>query len=170
MSPIVKLDTSEIDAFLHKIDLEMARLDREISETYYLWTTRIFVDIVRQSPQWSGDMASNWNYSVKEPNYSYTMIENKAARGRDGVDKRRMAVGKIVYQKDMDPAVAEALTRMKFVNPPSWRDSVFFANATPIAPYAEAHSIYIRPVNLIQGQVAMIAYTVTKEQQSGRVL
>jgi hypothetical protein len=167
---IVKLDTSGIDAYIKAIDLEMARLDREISEVFYFWTTRIFVDLVRQSPQWSGDLATNWNYSVKEPNYSYTKIENKAT-GRDGVvDKRRMAVGKIVYQKDMDPAVAEALTRMKSVAPPTWRDTVYFANATPIAPYVEAHSIYIRPVNLIQGQVAMIAYTVTKEQQNGRVL
>lgn len=164
---MIHIDTSGIDAFVAQLNLEMARFDREISEHFYRYTVELFQDIVWQSPQWSGDMASNWNYSVHQPNFTYVKSENKAA---GEVNKKRMAVGKIVYRRGMDPAVETAMSRMRNVPRPTWRDTVYFANATPIAPYVEAHSIHIRPVNLIGGQVAMIAYTLNREAHSGRIV
>lgn len=164
---MIHIDTSGIDAFIRAVELDMARFDREISSAFYGWTKRIFHDIVRQSPQWSGDMAANWNYSVGSPNVSYSPLPNKAA---GPVRQKSMAVGKIVYARGMEPAVSLAYMRMLAVPQPTWRDTVYIANGTPIAPYVEAQSIRIRPVNLIEGQVAMIGYTVTKEMQNGGVL
>lgn len=171
-SPLIRIDTSGIDAFCKEALLAMDRLDREVSDIFYAWTVRICTDIVQQSPQWSGDLASNWNYSVNVVDYTYTMSPNKADGDyRNGaVQKKSHGTGRYIFQRGDSPAVAMSLARMAAAPRPTWRDTVFFANATPIAPEVEAHSIKIRPVNLIQGQVAMISYTVTKESQSGRIL
>lgn len=163
---MIHIDTSGVDAFCKEALLELARLDREISAAYYDWTKTVFEGVVQRSPQWSGDMTANWNYSVGSPDMSYTMLENKAAGPKR---QKRLAVGKVVYKMGAQPATGIALARMSEVTQPSWRDTVFITNATPIAPDVEAQTIYIRPVNLIQGQVAMINYAIMTESQRGLI-
>lgn len=143
----------------------MARLDREISAAYYKWTTRVFADLVNGSPQWSGDMTANWNYSVGEPDFSYTQIANKT--GDDGkIDHWREDQG--VFYAGHPYAVDAAMLRMMAVPVPTWRDKVFISNATPIAEDIQVPgtpAIKIRPVNLVEGQVVTMYTVALKESQ-----
>ncbi len=163
---MIVLDTSGVDAFVQQARLDMARLDREVSAVFYKWTARIFKDLVTTSPQWSGDLAANWNYSVGSPDFSYTQIPNKTG-SEAGIDYVAQNFG--VFERGDYRAVSMALERMLAVTQPTWRDTVYFANATPIAPEVEAESIKIRPVNLVEGQVMMIKNTVIKERRRGRL-
>jgi hypothetical protein len=157
---MIKVSTSGIAAFNQALSLELARLDREISFIFYRWTIRIFRELVEDSPQWSGDLASNWNYSVGSPDYSYSRSPNKT--GDDArVDYWRQDQG--VFQRGHPNAVLTAMSRMEMVRPPAWRDTVYFANATPIAP--SIPNIKIRPVNMVNGQVIMIEQVVMRESQ-----
>jgi hypothetical protein len=45
---------------------------------------------------------------------------------------------------------------------PTWRDVVYITNPAPIAEKVEAQTILIRPVNLVDGRIAMIQYYVDK--------
>lgn len=158
---MIKIDTSGIAAFRKQLALEMARIDREISAAYYLWTVKMFTELVEGSAQWSGNLASNWNYSVGGADYSYTEIPNKRGNStkinyQDGTHRFG------VFEAGANPAVADALSQMKTVPQPTWRDKVYMTNMTPTetGAYLEeeiaAGRIKLRPVNLVQGQVVTI--------------
>lgn len=157
---MIQLDTSGIASFMTALNLEMARLDREISFVFYKWTARIFQELVEDTPQWSGDLAANWNYSVNQPDYSYSRIPNKT--GDDvRVDWHLQNQG--VFERGHPNAVMTAMSKFATVPQPSWRDVVYFANATPIAP--DLPTIKIRPVNLVDGKVVTINEVVLRESQ-----
>lgn len=148
---MILVDTSGIDAFCLAAERELARLDREISEAFYTWTWNLFKELVTATPQWSGDLAANWNYSVGTPDMSYRQILNKTG-DEPGIDHWRENQG--VFQRGDWRAVEMALARAQGKRP-TWRDTVYFTNATPIAQQVEDESIRIRPVNLVAGHVVM---------------
>ena len=161
---MIRIDTSGVAAFNKALDLELARLDREISAAFAGWTKRIFTGLVQDSPQYSGDMTANWTISLNTPDYSYSEIPNKYLASAPFAND----VQGEVYQRGHPIAVAMALAKMSGVNP-TWRDKVFFANATPIAEKIEAGQIALRPVNLVNGAVAMIQYRVDVENMRGAI-
>lgn len=166
---MIQLDTSGVASFRQQMRLEMARLDREISAAFVGWTMEVFRGLVERSPQWSGNMAANWNYSVGSPNWGYTPIPNKT--GDDGgIDHWRMNQG--IFQVGHSLAVNAAMSRMTSVPKGTWRDMVHITNATPmddsdqyLADAIEDQSVRLRPVNIIPGSEQLIAYTVLKENQ-----
>ena len=109
------------------------------------------------TPQWSGNTAANWNYSIGLPNLQY-----------------RQTVGKSLYWQDkgyslMEPlkkgdpaAVWQAYSRAEDGPMPRWQDKVFFANATPLAQELEDMSIPVRLVNLVRGQTVMAKFIADK--------
>ena len=153
---MILVDTSGVAAFNSALTLELARLEREISAKFAGWTRKVFTGLVRGTPQWSGDLTANWNYSIGSPNLTYRMTAMKAEGGQfwSALD---------VKQVGDEQAVSMALEEMSKVTPPTWRDVVYFANNTPIAPAVEAQTVLIRPVNLIDGRVAMIQYTIDNQ-------
>lgn len=165
---MIKVDTSGVAAFRQQMKLEMARLDREITAAFVGWTVEVFRGLVERSPQWSGNMAANWNYSVHTPDFSYTQIANKT--GDDGrIDHWRENQG--IFQVGHPLAVGDAMARMQSVPKGTWRDLVYISNATPTEdgwPLAEAIEegrVKLRPVNLIPGSQQLIAYTIMRESQ-----
>lgn len=156
--------TGDIAGFIRDLDLAFAQLDRDLSSSFAEWTRKVFTSIVYHTPQWSGDLASNWNYSVGQPNTRYLMAPNKTGDDPQ-IDHWREGQG--VFYMGHPTHVNMALARMALVAPPTWRDVVYVTNATPIAPEVEDHTIKIRPVNLIDGRVAMIQYHVDKFNRGG---
>lgn len=148
---MIKVNSAGIESFNLKLVAEWARFELALSAVFAAWTRRVFTGLVFGSPQWSGDLAANWNYSVNGLDYSYDDSL------KDAVDVVFLTG---VVQRGDFRAVSIALNRMMNVTAPTWRDTVYFNNETPIAPEVEAHSIHIRPVNLIDGRVAMIQYTI----------
>ena len=149
---MIAIDTSQIDSFLRSLDLAMLEFDQQISTAFEGWTKTIFKDIAINSPQWSGDLSANWTYAIGYADESYSPIPNK-------IENDQHWSKADVFQRGAYPAVGIALEKLTSVKP-TWRDTVWIANNTPIAGQVEAQTVKIRPVNLVMGQVAMIQYAV----------
>ena len=154
---MISLSTLQLAAFEEQVALAFVKLEAEMSVNFAAFTRKIFISIVQTSPQWSGNLASNWNYSVKTPNEGYNSIKPDIP-----------AKGFKPYQVGSDPATGKAIARMSLVDAPSWRDTVYITNATPSddAGYLAEHiiegKVNLRPVNLIPAQGAIFEFTVEK--------
>lgn len=153
-----------IAEFRRQLALEMARLDREVSQEYYAWTKRVFKELVEGTPQWSGDTTANWNYSVGAASYRYDRIPNKTG-DEAKIDYVREDFG--VFYVGHPYAVDAAMQRMSEVPMPTWRDKVFIANATPIAEQLDAGMVKVRPINLVGGvQITLNVVAMKWSQRS----
>lgn len=148
----------QIANFIQQLDLEMAAMDRQISAEFEAWTKRIFKDIVVGTPQFSGNLATAWNYSIGEPNSAYAPIPSKG-------DWKKARKAEIHVRGD-DPAVSEALAKAEGVHP-GWRDVVWIHNPAPYATLVENQGVTLRAVNLVDGRVAMVQYAVDKYNTGG---
>lgn len=148
---MISLDTSGIAAFTKALEAEYGVFEVRLSQAFAKWTRKVFTGLVEGSPQWSGDLAANWNYSVNLPDYSYSPTL------KDTLDQVFLTD---VRERGDPQAIAIALSRMSAVMEPTWRDVVYFNNETPIAEPVENMTVKIRPVNLIDGRVAMVRYTL----------
>lgn len=164
----------QIPEFRKQLQLEMARLDREISMAFYRWTMSLFTELVQGTAQWSGNLASNWNYSLGEPDFLYVQNPNKT--GDDPhIDYQQEGMRFGVFFAGADPAVAETLARAELSAIPTWRDVVYFANPTPddqggyLEENIEAGKVRLRPVNLVGGQAITLSTIITKANQGGQL-
>lgn len=135
---MIKIDKQAIAAFRAQLKLERARLDLEITQAFQAWTVRIFRQLVEGSPQWSGNLAANWNYSVGFPSDEYSRIPNKtgdAEYGPKGFFHPDTSQG--VYQMGHPLAVNLAMLRMQSQVKGTWRDLVFLTNNTPMDDSAD---------------------------------
>lgn len=148
---MINFNSAGIDAFVKALEVEYGMFEVHLSRTFAKWTRKVFKGLVEGSPQWSGDMTANWNYSVKLPDYSYDPVL------KEELDQVFLTN---VKQRGDQQAISIALSRMSAVMEPTWRDVVYFNNETPIAEDVENMTVKIRPVNLIDGRVAMVQYTL----------
>ena len=155
---MITIDTSGLTKFNAELDEALAALMLAVDAAYADWTRKVFKGLVEGSPQWSGDLASNWNYSVNGVDYSY----DPQFKGPDGMyfigpNGQELPA---IHQRGDAEAVQAAISRMLTVTPPTWKDKVYFNNETPIATDVENMTVLIRPVNLVDGRVAMVQYTL----------
>lgn len=157
---MIKIE-SNAAVFSQQLAAAIAALDEQVTYEFRRWTHRIFYDLVVNTPQWSGDTAANWRYSIGSPSGAYQAILNKALGWQD-----KYKGGDFVpFQRGHHLAVEGAISRMEDGAQPQWTDKVFFTNNTPIAPELETSPAWVRPVNLLPGPagvVAMVSYTVNK--------
>lgn len=144
----------DIARFNRELDLALAQLDRGISSWFENLTKVMFRELVVNTPQWTGDLTSAWNYSLNTPDQTYSPIPNK-------VEAQQHWSKADVFQRGAEPAVSSTLLKAAGVKP-TWRDVVFFHNPAPIAERVENLQVLIRPVNLVDGRVAMIQFLVDK--------
>jgi hypothetical protein len=145
---------SKIPGFIRDLDRAMLELDMALTLKFETWTRRIYMDIVYATPQWSGDLAANWTYSINSIDTNYQPIANK-------VENSKFWSKADVYSRGEEPAVTIALRNLQGKHP-TWRDVVYIHNPTPIAEKVENQTVLIRPINLVDGRVAMVQYHVDK--------
>lgn len=152
---MIKVDTSGVGQFNRELTLAFAVFEREISAAFAAWAMKVFRGITEGTPQWSSDLVRNWNYSINQPDYSYSETPQKELM-------KDLWMGNLLapLQRGDQFGVSFAIARAQTSRQPTWRDMVFITNNTPVAPAAENQTVYIRPVNLIDGRVAMIKYTI----------
>jgi hypothetical protein len=152
---VIDIELRGADAFQASLSTMVAQVEEHVSTEFAKWTMRIFTDLALSTPQWSGDTAANWNYSVQIPDGTYRPIVGKAVMWpwNPAFPPR---------QRGAWAAVWTALDRAKEVTPPRYDQKVYFTNNTPIAPRLEAESVYVRPINLIGEHVAMAHYIAAK--------
>lgn len=158
---MIAIDTSGVAQFERELAVAWLGFEDKISKKFEDFTRDVFKMIVQNSPQWSSNLAGNWNYSVNGPNGSYTRSELKTGAPYNN---------KKPFERGAEPVVSRTIARMKLVPGPSWRDTVYITNATPsdegsfLVDEMESGRVSLRPVNLIQGQVALFNYTVAIRQ------
>lgn len=150
---MVEIDFSGIDRFLAELEVEQAAFNSYVTDRFRSWVKTIFYDIVELTPQWSGNLAANWNISTTGETNSEETIPEKAymwplPKGTQPF--KRGDPGGVNISKDRYDQVLF-----------SYVDQIYIYNPAEIAPEVEAQSIYIRGVNLLDGRVAMIAHAVS---------
>lgn len=156
---IILTGIEDIPNFIRDLDLAVAEMDRGLSNEFERWTKMVYSEMVHTTPQWTGDLASAWNYSINSIDTSYTPIPNK-------VENDKFWSAADVYQRGMSPATDTALAKAAGQHP-TWRDVVYLSNPAPIASDVENLRVLIRPINLIDGRVGMIQYYVDKFNRGG---
>lgn len=152
--------TSNAADFEKQLGIALAVLEVKMSVKYYTFTQQVFKSVVETSPQWSGNLASNWNYSINAPDTSYSETAEKF-----GSEKKLFKP----FQVGDNPAVGRALSRAALAAIPSWRTPVYITNATPtdlmtgslVQDMADGY-VKLRPVNMVPAQGAIISFTVEK--------
>lgn len=162
---MISLDTSGLVQFEADLETAFEKLEMDMSKRYRDFTRSVFEMIVRNSPQWSANLASNWNYSIGSPDERYSQVYDKG-KETSLLDKP------FSRQEPSAYAIATTIARMRSQPQPSWRDEVFITNATPadeggyLAAAMEAGVVKLRPSNLIRGQVALFKYTVAIKEKA----
>lgn len=154
----ISTNTTEFKA---QVALAMAELRAQAAVKVDKFARTVFSNIVTTSPQWSQNLASNWNFSVGQPDASYTEHPNKHLRSGKGYT---------VFSRGDEPVVSQTIARMQARPQVLWGQTVYVSNATPddlggdLAQNIEDGHIRLRPQNLLGKQVALFQYTAAKHQ------
>ena len=151
---------TNVSDFEKQLASALAVLEVKMSIKYYAFTLKVFKSVVMTSPQWSGNLASNWNYSINSPDTSYSEISEKSGSAMKFFKS---------FQVGADPAVSRALRKASVGPVPSWRVPVYITNATPtdqmtgslVQDMADGY-VKLRPVNMVPAQGAIISFTLEK--------
>lgn len=158
---MLKVKAKNIDGFIAKLKKHQLLVEGQVAETKRRLVRDIFTDLVQGSPQWSGNLASNWYIEFHGSTGKYSKI-----RGYKSKDWRRDDP----YYAGADPAVSKTLAReLPKIADIRWNSKVQIVNYTPYAPYVEMgvgpDGKKIRDVNYKYGQIAMAGYVVAKYSQ-----
>lgn len=108
------------------IDLWIKRTDETWLAEYRDLVRAILGRLVRQTPQWTGNAAANWNVGINSPDTTFTVYYDESDIGDDGSDDLE-GVGR---HKGHSTAVSRALRRNETKIATLRRsDRVFFTNA-----------------------------------------
>jgi hypothetical protein len=155
---VIDLEVKDL-GFTRALEAAIVNIPQEVSRKFHRWTLLVMRDLVMNTPQWSGDTAANWNYSVGMPDGSYTPIIAKALAWAPEPGMERSIEPR---QRGDMAAVWAAMARAEDGPEPRYDQKVYLTNNTPIAPLLEAQQVPVRPVNLVNGAVAMAQYTAVK--------
>lgn len=124
----------------------------------------VFTDIVNLTPQFSGNLASNWKIEVAGRQAGYSKIANYRVRDWRKTPKQ--------YKMGDSPATTRAFKELNKVDDIRWNSRVSIVNYTPYAEDIQNATVRgsgnvtdgftVRPVNTLNGEVAMVNYARMK--------
>ena len=158
---MLKIKAKNIDGFIAKLKKHQLIVEGQVTETKRRLVRDIFTDLVQGSPQWSGNLASNWYIEFHGNTAKYKKIRDYKVR-----DWRR----KDPYHVGKDPAVTKTLNReLPKIADIRWNSKIQIVNYAPYAASVEMgvgpEGRKIRDVNYKYGQIAMAGYVVAKYSQ-----
>ena len=158
------LKVSNSQAFIQRLRKDKVSLENKVAETHRRIVTHILRDLVVWSPQWSGNLASNWVIEYKGVNGAY----QQAPKYQAPVRGQSPDLGFDPYRMGSEPTVSQTIARERQkIAGIRYNTIVTIVNKTPYAkdvqdgkgPYGRS----IRPENLgPYGKVAMLAMVTTK--------
>lgn len=142
-------------AFKAKLRKVMPTIEAEVNTKFRKLARLVFTDLVMNSPQWSGSLASSWHIGGggfnRVGNSDWRIYANEP------------------YQMGDDPAVTSTLLReVPKIDNYTYKDTIKITNAAPYASEVEAgqgpNGRPIRDENILAeyGGVAMIGYVNAK--------
>ena len=158
---MLKVKAKNIDGFIAKLKKHKLLVQGQVAETKRRLVRDIFTDLVQGSPQWSGNLASNWYIEFHGNEGRYSKIAGYKPKDWKRDDP---------YHAGDDPAVSKTLMRElpKIANI-RWNSKVQIVNYAPYASDVEAglgpDGKPIREANYKYGQIAMAGYVTAKYSQ-----
>ena len=150
------LRVENLRRFQLSLEAERARLEKRVTKSYRDFVGRAFQDLLMHTPQYSGQMTASW----------HILLTNEGAPAHVGWYKKGQT-GRF-YGGTFEPgemgdgeAVMAAWDReAPKLDKIRWNTNVSFANTDPMASAVQANALTppVRPVNLVDGAVAMAAY------------
>lgn len=155
------LDIKGVEAFKAKLKAVMPTVEAEVNTKFRKLGQLIFTDLVMNSPQWSGNLATNWHINTggynQHPLYEPWNPDLSKA-----------------YWRGQNPAVGDTLNaELPKLDATTYRDTIRLYNSAPYAPMVEVNvgpeGKGIRKVNKLAeyGGVAMIGYVSAKYGKLG---
>ena len=163
------ISMSSAHAILSDAKLVQARLEGKVTAEYRGAVAEMFADLVQVTPQWSGNLVSNWFIKIgdgRNPAYREIPAYSTTWAGPGEANKGVQKMGN-------DPAVTATLVReMPKLDALRWNQKVTFVNRAPYAGDVQAgvgpDGRDIREVNLgPSGEVMMGEYIKLKYGLSG---
>lgn len=157
-----------LSEFNSGVDAALAAIERDVTHALRGFATTVFRELVENSPQWSGNLAANWNIGINAPSGDYNELVDKTGAWYGHADQQ--------HRGDFDPrvrghayAVGVAMGRnLPQLRAVGLRDTVHIGNNTGYLERVEddesdsGKSPYIRPENKIDGVVALREYVQLK--------
>ena len=126
---MLEVEVKGINAMVAKLRKHQLIMQGKITETKRKLVRDVFTDLVKGSPQWSGNLASNWYIEFHGNKGSYSPIDNYDPQNWKDVEH---------YQAGADPAVSRTLQReLSKLNQIRWNSKVQIVNYTPYAQEVE---------------------------------
>ena len=153
------MQVTNLRQFRFSVAAERARLDGTVTKKYKTFVTKVFKDLVINTPQWSGHLAANWN----------VLLTNETEPGT--YPWKIEPYSRPVYQRGDPGAVNFALGRAQpKISKIRWNTKVGFANPVEYADEVQDNPGKLRPVNLVEGKVAMARWIAQKYSRGNVVL
>lgn len=164
------LEIRGMQSLIKKLQVDKLRLEKKLNMTHRKIVEIIFTDIVEHTPQWSGNLVSNWyiEFHGRQGKYkrspAYKTYDNVASLYN--ASKGDLAP----YAMGDEPNVTDTIAREVLANLPliRWNSIVTITNKTPYAQDVENNigpdGKNIRPENLIASYapLAMVGYATMK--------
>ena len=155
---MIKMQVKYLQGMPNKLKKHELQAKGNIAATKRRLVKDVFTDLVKGSPQWSGNLAQNWYIEFHGFTGTYEPIP--------GYDEKNWNEGEH-YQVGANPAVARTLGReVPRIAQIRWNSKVQIANYTPYAEEVEAgqgpDGKPIREENYKYGQIAMVGYVNVK--------
>ncbi|WP_454735369.1 hypothetical protein [Cupriavidus necator] len=162
------LKVNNLSEFNSALDSALAAMEREVTHSLRGFAVTVFRELVENSPQWSGNLAANWNIGINVPSHEYTELVDKAGSWYGHADQQHHG-DFVAHVRGAHYAVGVSIGKnLPRTRAIGLRDTVFINNNTPYLHHVEAdesdegESPYIRPENKIDGVVALREYVRAK--------
>lgn len=118
--------------------------------------TAVLTDVLKVSPQWSGNFVYNWNIATAQySGYTYDK--------RFKVDPYWELSGREKQAGDMEAIRASLAWNKDIISTIKWNTKIALVNTHPLAEEIQSGQIpRLRPENIVPGHVSVMAYIKSK--------
>lgn len=153
------LTKSNTQAFMRKLKKDGIDLTNKVNDTHRRICRHIFTDLVKTTPQYTGNLARNWTISFTgTPPAAYQQSVERRFIEAEGLKAYLYEVNGEIYQAGDDPAVGYMLRpngELAKIAKIRYNTIVTFTNTTPYAEEVAAgygpNGAPLRPENQLQG-------------------
>lgn len=160
------LEFENLSDFVAKLDAELLRVEAEVTNVFRGYCVAVYHRILLETPQWSGNAVSNWNFSVGVPDYTVdnTLLDETEGgsslyqgllRHVEGASKGDMSAIQVSTDRNLNRDVEVTLLAPVFIS----NACEDLSGDTYIMKLEENPNLFLRPENQ-PGH--MVEYTVAE--------
>lgn len=145
-----------LDAFLGELAAAQAALNIGVNTEYRRLIEIVFSDVLKGTPQWSGNLAANWFVGINSESELEQTLPEKSEYWPPGEHEP-------FNRKDPNEFALEiSAERLALMPAFSYLDQAYIYNPAYPAEQVEQHTVYLRPVNLLGDAVMMTQWAASK--------